>query len=110
MERKRKVLAVSTLVASLLLCAFAEPAVAAKKIRLGAMTITGIVIELQKDKEGKVTSIGIQDEQQGEFVIARRPTGVELMKLVNKRVQATGTVTESEGKKTIIVTHYKVLE
>jgi hypothetical protein len=110
MERKKRVLAVSTLVATLLLCAFAEPAVAAKKIRLGVMTITGIVIELQKDKEGKVTSVGIQDEQQGKFVIARRPKGIKLMKLVNERVQVTGTVTESDGKKTIIVTDYKVLE
>jgi hypothetical protein len=96
----------------ILLFALSDPGLAAKKTRLGVMTITGKVVEHGKDKEGKVASVAIHTEDQGDFEVTQRRKGnsVELTKLINKEVEVTGTVVEDNGRKIITVTFYKLLE
>jgi hypothetical protein len=95
----------------ILLFALSAPGLATQKIRLGVMTITGTVVEHGKDKEGKVASVAIQTEEQGNFEVTqrRKGTSVELTKLINKKVEVTGTVVEEDGKKIITATFYKLL-
>jgi hypothetical protein len=93
------------------LSAFALPAMAAEKAKKAAtepMTITGPVVELMKAEKGKPAVIAIKTDK-GEFMPSGKKSG-ELMKLVGKKVEATGTVHEKKGKHYINVTEYKVME
>lgn len=112
MKSKGKWFYVGVAVMVILLFALSEPGFAAKKTRLGVMTVTGTVVERGKDKEGKVASVAIQTEAQANFEVTqrRKGTSVELMKLINKKVEVTGTVVEKDGRKIITATCYKVLE
>ena len=63
-----------------------------------------------KDKDGNVNSVGILTSSEGKFTIAKSKKNAELMKMVDKKLELTGAVKESEGKKTIAVTSYKIIE
>jgi Rieske Fe-S protein len=85
----------------------AQPA-APKKAGPEKVTITGTVTEV-KDAKGKVTHVSIATDQ-GDFLVLKKGKGKELLKLANKKVEATGTVKEVKGKKHITVSAYKVVE
>jgi hypothetical protein len=44
------------------------------------------------------------------YEVADNEKGGELLELVDKKVEATGTVEERDGKKVITVTDYQVIE
>ena len=87
---------------------FATPTLAVEKAK--QMTITGTVVEMAKDQQGKLTGVAVKTEKEGEFKIVERGKGAELMKMLNKKVEVTGAVQESKGKKTIDVLKYEVME
>lgn len=93
------VMCVMALIALLL-----APAVhAAEKV-----TISGVVTEV-KDARGEVKYVSIESDE-GVFRIVKKGKGKELMKLVNKRAEVTGTVKGIYGQKCIIVSEYKIAE
>lgn len=103
-----KVLLALAIAAAFMVVVFGSPVLAAQKAK--SATITGTVVELHKDKAGKVTKVGIKTENEGEFQVDKKGRGADLMKLVDKKVEVTGAVHESKGKKTIDVKEYKVVE
>jgi DNA/RNA endonuclease YhcR with UshA esterase domain len=73
-------------------------------------TVAGSVVAV-KNAKGKITGVTIQTEKGETFkVVIRAGKGKELMNLVDKKVEAKGTVKEKKGLKTITVNEYKVLE
>ena len=72
------------------------------------LTVTGTVTET-KDAKGRA-SYGLQTDQGEHYVLSKHPKGVELHKLIGKKVEATGTIMERHGKKVITVTEYKEIQ
>jgi len=93
MKRNKKFLAVG-ICALLLVAMLAGTALLAAEV-----TITGTISE-----EGIVADDGQV------YAVAKNDKGEELMELVNKKVQVTGTVEEAEGKKVITITDFEVIE
>jgi hypothetical protein len=111
MKTKVSRLVVCVAVVALVLSAFALPAMAAEKAKKPAaetMTITGSVVELMKAEKGKPAVMGIKTDK-GDYMLSGKKSG-ELTKLVGKKVEATGTVSEKKGKQYLNVTSYKVME
>ena len=71
--------------------------------------IIGTVTVADKDASGKVTAVKIVADE-GEYLVADNDKGKELLALVDKDVDASGTVKSSDGKKTITVTSFEVIE
>jgi hypothetical protein len=85
-----------------------DPAATAKmKPAAEKLTVTGTVTET-KDAKGRASYA--LDTDQGNFVLSKHAKGVELRKLIGKKVEATGTIMESHGKKVITVTEYKEIQ
>ena len=111
MKTKKAWFAGSVLVFLLIFLAYAAPGITGEKPKKATVTITGTIFELEKDRKGHVSLVGIKTDQEGEFVIAKKGVnGYALMKMVDKRVEVTGTVEEKKGKKMITVMNYKTLE
>jgi hypothetical protein len=71
--------------------------------------IIGTVAVASKDASGKVTAVKIVADE-GEYLVADNDKGKELLALVDKDVDVSGTVKDSGGKKTITVTSFEVIE
>jgi hypothetical protein len=71
--------------------------------------IIGTVAAATTDSSGKVTAVKIIADE-GEYLVENNDKGKELLKLVDKDVDASGTVKEKDGKKTITVTEFEVIE
>ncbi len=72
-------------------------------------SIIGTVTAATTDSSGKVTAVKIVTDD-GEYLVANNDKGKELLKLVDKDVDASGSIKESGGKKTITVTEFEVIE
>jgi hypothetical protein len=72
-------------------------------------SVIGTVTAATTDSAGKVTAVKIVTDE-GDYLVANNDKGKELLKFVDKDVDASGTVKESGGKKTITVTEYEVIE
>jgi hypothetical protein len=72
-------------------------------------SVIGTVTAATTDSSGKVTAVKIVADE-GEYLVANNDKGKELLKYVDKDVDASGTVKESDGKKTITVTEFEVIE
>ena len=73
--------------------------------------ITGTVFALEWDSDDNVTAVLIATEEGEEITVSNMGKGVELLKLEEKTVKATGRIdTDEEGRKTITVTRYIVQE
>jgi hypothetical protein len=59
---------------------------------------------------GKVTDEGLVSDDGQVYGISDDEKGKELMENVGKKVEATGTVMESEGKKILTIKSFKVSE
>lgn len=68
--------------------------------------VTGLVVAGAKGKTGAVTTVAIKSDQ-GEYSVSSKGKGKELLKLIDKKIEVTGTVKEAKGKKTITVTDFK---
>lgn len=93
MKRNKRILAIG--ICALLLVAM----VSATALFAAEVTITGTISE-----EGIVADDGQV------YGVAENEKGQEMMELVAKKVKATGTVEEREGKKVITVTTFEVIE
>jgi outer membrane usher protein FimD/PapC len=60
--------------------------------------------------KGTISEKGIVADDGEVYAVAETDKGKELIGLVDKKVEVTGSVEEREGKKVITVTNYKVTE
>ena len=73
--------------------------------------ITGTVFASEWDASDKVTAVFIATEEGEEITVSSSGKGMELLKLEEKNVKATGSiVTDEEGRKTITITRYIIQE
>jgi len=77
---------------------------------LVAMMPTTALLADEMTIQGKVSGEGIVADDGQVYKVAEDEKGQEVMKLLDKKVKATGTVEESEGKKVITVTAFEVIE
>ena len=63
-----------------------------------------------KNEKGKITSYGLQEDNGQSLIISQHGSGMELRRMVGKKIEATGTIYESKGEKTIIVNSFKKIE
>jgi hypothetical protein len=75
------------------------------------VTIIGTVYEDDWDDNDNPTAVVIETREGEEYLVAAGGKGMELVKLGDQDVKATGTVTEdAEGFKTITVTEYEIVK
>jgi len=73
--------------------------------------IAGTVFASEWDANDNVTAVVIATEEGEEIAVSPSGKGMELLKLEEKNVKATGSiVTDQEGRKTINITKYIVQE
>jgi hypothetical protein len=73
--------------------------------------IAGTVFASEWDANDTVTAVVIATEEGEEIAVSPSGKGMELLKLEEKNVKATGSiVTDQEGRKTINITKYIVQE
>jgi hypothetical protein len=85
----------------------AKPAMA--KMAKSMMTVTGTIMA-NKNKAGKISSYSLKEDSGDSLLLSKHGKGKELRKMVGKKVEATGTLLESKGKKWITVTEFKEIE
>jgi hypothetical protein len=90
-------------------CAFVASLLMGMPIRAAEEdAIVGTVVAASTDANGKVTAIKIETDE-GDYAVAGNDKAKELMALIDKDVEVTGTVKESGGKKIITVTSFEVI-
>ncbi|MBI4774710.1 MAG: hypothetical protein HY788_11110 [Deltaproteobacteria bacterium] len=62
-------------------------------------TITGTVVETAGNKEEKITPAGIATESEGKFEVAGKDEGAELMNMIDKKLEVSGSVHEPKEEK-----------
>ncbi|NIN00361.1 MAG: hypothetical protein GTO24_20450 [candidate division Zixibacteria bacterium] len=77
---------------------------------LVAMVSATALLAAEVTIKGTISEEGIVADDGQVYAVAENDMGEELMELVDKKVQVTGTVEESEGKMMIEVTSYEVIE
>lgn len=85
----------------------AKPAKA--KMAKAPVTVTGTIMA-DKNKAGKISSYSLQEESGQSLYLSKHGKGMELRKMVGKKIEATGTVAEAKGKKWITVTEFKEIQ
>ena len=104
MKRFTTVLVILAFVASLAVAFAAEPAAPkkepVKKTAVQTVTVTGTVsvMEVNKKKVAMITG-----EDGAEYHVAAGTQATKILKLEGKKIKATGTVKEDEGKKILTV-------
>ena len=73
------------------------------------ITIRGTILPAEWDRQGHVTSIGIGTEEDEDYIIFLDKIGEKLFKLVDRKVEATGTVKNVYGDFVLTVNNYKLL-
>lgn len=89
----------------------AQPAMTATPPQAASVpvTIMGTIIANKNDK-GKITSYALQEDSGQALVISQHGSGMQLRRMVGNKIEATGTVYENKGEKTIIVNEFKKIE
>ncbi len=73
--------------------------------------ISGTVFASEWDANDNVTAVVIATEEGEEIAVVNSGKGMELLKLEEKNVRATGSIVmDEEGRKTINVTKYTIQE
>jgi hypothetical protein len=73
--------------------------------------ISGTVFAAEWDANDNVTAVVIATEEGEEIAVVNSGKGMELLKLDEKNVRATGSIgMDEEGRKTITVTKYIIQE
>lgn len=70
--------------------------------------ITGVVIPVDWDQNGKVLATAIATRDEDEFRIDTSGKGKKLLELIHENVCVNGVVREEEGKKVITVKQYSL--
>jgi len=73
-------------------------------------TITGVIIPADWDQNGGITGVAISTHDEDEYLVQDRAKGAELVRLLRKEVEVTGWAELDQGKKTIVVTDYRLLK
>jgi hypothetical protein len=73
------------------------------------MSVTGTVVA-NKNKAGKITGFALKEDSGQNIMLSKHGKGMELRKMVGKKVEAKGTLEESKGKKWITVKEFKTIE
>ena len=81
------------------------------KMTSGLTTLRGLVLPVDWDERGNITSIAVSTNSEEEYLIDENPFADELLAFTRLRVKVRGFVREDEnGKKIITVEKYEVLE
>ena len=67
-------------------------------------------ITANKNEKGKIVSYGLMEDNGQSLVISQHGSGMELRRMVGQKIEATGTLYEDKGEKTIIVNEFKKIE
>jgi hypothetical protein len=73
------------------------------------MSVTGTVVA-NKNKAGKITGFALKEDSGQNIMLSKHGKGMELRKMVGKKIEAMGTLQESKGKKWITVKQFKEIE
>lgn len=73
------------------------------------ITIRGTILPAEWDKNGHVTSIGIGTEDEEDYIIFLDKIGEKFFKLIDRKVEATGTVKSVYGDLVFTVHKYALL-
>jgi hypothetical protein len=74
-------------------------------------TIKGLIIPVDWDEKGNVTSTAISTHLEEEYLVDDNARGEELIAFLRQRAKVSGFIIEkAKGKKVITVKHYEVLE
>ena len=73
-------------------------------------TIRGIILPDEWDKDGNITSIGIETMDEEDYIIFLNKMGKELLSFIDHKVEATGTVKEMYGDYIFAVKRYSLLK
>jgi hypothetical protein len=79
----------------------------AEKAVLEAVIVVGTVA-VAKDTKGEVTGVTLKGDDGTEYQVALNTEGKALVKEDGKKVEATGTISEKNGKKMLHVKSFKV--
>jgi len=74
------------------------------------LTIRGVILPAEWDKDGHVISIGIGTEDEEDYIIFLDKIGEKFFKLLDRKVEATGTVKNMYGDLILTVKEYRLLE
>ncbi len=80
-----------------------------KKAETRELTIRGIILPTEWDRHGHVTSIGIGTEDDKDYIIFLDKIGEKLFKLVDRKVEVTGTVKNVYGDLVLTVRNYALI-
>jgi hypothetical protein len=73
------------------------------------ITIRGTVLPAEWDRHGHITGIGIETEEDEDYIIFLDKIGEKLFKFVDRKVEATGTVKNVYGDFVLTVNNCKLL-
>jgi lysyl-tRNA synthetase class II len=73
------------------------------------VTVAGTIMAI-KNKAGKISSYSLKEDGGQSLYLSKHGQGMALRKMVGKKVEATGTLTEAKGKKWITVTEFKEIQ
>ena len=80
------------------------------KFTTGFTTLRGLIIPVDWDERGNISSIAVSTNFEEEYLVDENPLADELLAFARLRVKVQGSVREEEGKKIITVEKYEVLE
>ena len=82
-----------------------------RKGATGLTTLRGLILPVDWDERGNITSIAVSTNSEEEYLIDENPLADELLVFTRLKVKVRGSVREGEnGKKVITVEKYEVME
>jgi hypothetical protein len=106
LQRKQTMLCVLSVLAIVVLVGILPLLAATEEVE-----ISGTVFASEWDANDNVTAVVIATEEGEEIAVVNSGKGMELLKLEEKNVRATGSIAmDGEGRKTITVTKYIIQE
>jgi hypothetical protein len=106
LQRKKTMLCVLSVLAIVVLVGILPLLAATEEVE-----ISGTIFASEWDANDNVTAVVIATEEGEEIAVVNSGKGMELLKLDEKNVRATGSIAmDEEGRKTITVTKYIIQE
>ena len=81
-----------------------------KREQTREIAICGTILPAEWDKDGTVTSIGIEASDGEEYIVFLDKMGEELLSFVDHKVEATGAVKKIYGDLVLTVSTYSLIE
>ena len=80
-----------------------------KNTKAKEYTIRGTILPDDWDKDGNITSIGIESNDEEEYIIDLNKCGMKLLSFIDCEVEVTGKVKNQYGELIFTVNNYKIL-